>query len=182
MATRIPQAAAIALLLCTAAGAAVAQEYTGWAVSAGVGSSQIRDEDGNDRFDGNAFGFYIDVEYRFTPNVALGIGGFNLGTAEDDFGGVDTEIDVKGWAIFGRVILPLTESVDLYGRIGAATYHADLEPGGSSSPFGEDALDLGVGLDIGTGDAFALRLEGRYFDGTRDESGGLLTLGMSYRF
>ena len=161
-----------------------AQDRTGWGVSAGIGSSRIKDIDGSDRFSGAAFGTSAEVEYRFTPNIALGLGVFSLGRAEDSFGGVDTEIEVRGFDLFGRAIYPVSDSFEIYGRVASATYFVDIDPGGVSLDdlFGEDAVELGVGVDFGRKDKIAFRLEGRYFNGGSDETGTLILLGFNYLF
>lgn len=158
-----------------------AQEKTGWGVSVGLGSSTVKDVDGTESFDGSAFGFSIEGEYRFAPYFALGLGYVNFGSPNDIFNSVDTEITVDGFGVFGRLILPVSDSVDLYARIGNISYYADAEPGGSNF-FGDDASEFGLGLDVGRGGAYALRIEARHFDGTRDESGTLITAGFSFRF
>ncbi|MDJ0748541.1 MAG: outer membrane beta-barrel protein [Woeseiaceae bacterium] len=161
-----------------------AQDKTGWGVSAGIGSSRIKDKDGADRFSGAGFGLAAEVEYRFSPNIALGLGGFSLGRAEDSFGGVDTEIEVRGFELFGRVILPVSDTFEVFGRVGAATYFVDIDPGGVSIDdiFGEDAVELGVGVDFGRKEKLAFRLEGRHFNGGSDETGALMLLGFNYLF
>ena len=160
---------------------AAQSERTGFAVSAGVGSSTIRDEDGAETFDDNAFGFLFGVEYRFIRQFALGLNVFSLGTGEDFFDGADTEIEVRGFDIVGRIILPASDRVEVYLLGGVAGYTADLTPGGSNL-FGNDATELGAGIDIDATDKFSFRLEGRHYNGVRDESGSLITLGFSYRF
>ena len=173
------------MLLLAASPPAMAGDNTGWGVSAGVGASMIRDEDGSETFQGNGLGLSVDIEYRFTVNLALGIGGFSLGRAEDNFGGVDTEIQVRGYELFGRVIYPVSDTVDMYGRIGAANYFVDIDPGGVSiadALFGQDAFELGFGVDFGRKEHLALRLEGRYYNGGADEAGALLLFGFNYLF
>ena len=159
-------------------------DRTGWGVSAGIGSSRIMDKDGADEFSGAGFGMAAEFEYRFSPNIALGLGGFSLGRADDSFGGVDTEIEVRGFSLFGRVILPISDSFDIYGRVGSATYFVAIDPGSVSLDdlFGEDAVELGVGVDIGRKESLAFRLEGRYFNGGSDETGTLLLVGFNYLF
>ena len=176
---------ATTVLLLTVAAPATARDDTGWGISAGVGAARIRDKDGADEFSGGSLGLSADVEYRFTPNFALGFGGFSLGRADDSFGGVDTEIEVRGYELFGRVIVPMTETVEFYGRIGAANYFVDIDPGGVSledALFGEDAVGLGIGLDFGRKEKLAFRIEGRYLNGGSDETGTLLTVGVNYLF
>ena len=164
---------------------ALAQDRTGWSVSAAVGVSQIRDKDGDDTFNGNGFGLTAEFEYRFTPNIALGFGGFSLGRAEDRFGGEDTEIEVRGYSLYGRAIYPISDTAEIYGRIAGANYFVDIDPGSVSledALFGEDALELGIGADFARTDKMAFRLEGRFFDGGRDETGVLLVFGFNYLF
>jgi hypothetical protein len=173
------------LLLLVAAPPVEAQDKTGWGVSATVGGSQIRDKDGPDTFSGNAVGFTAEFEYRFTPYFALGFGGFSLGRTNDDFGGVDTEIAVRGYSLFGRVIYPASDTFDLYGRIGAANYFVDIDPGSVSiddALFGQDAVELGIGVDFARTKKAAFRIEGRFLNGGRDETGVLFTVGVNYLF
>lgn len=176
--------AALCLLIGVQAGAR-AQDRTGWGVSASVGVSRISDEDGAEKFDGTAFGLAAEFEYRFTPNFALGFGGFSLGRADDTFNGEDTEIEVRGYELFGRLILPLSPATDFYGRVGAANYFTDIDPGSVSfedALFGEDALELGVGLDFGRREKLATRIELRFYNGGSDETGLLLTAGINFLF
>lgn len=159
-----------------------AQDKRGFGFNGGIGVSSIRDQDGIEVFKGNSLGYNLGIEYRFVPAFAVGFDAFSLGQAEDFFDGQDTRIRVRGYEFFARGILAASEKVDAYARIGAATYFADVQPGFVFDPFGQGALSLGAGLDISTTDKLSVRLEGRYFRGDRDETGGLLTVGFYYLF
>ena len=172
----------VLIALLSVAPTAYAQDRAGWAVNLGFGVSQVKDRDGTESFNANDFGFILGGEYRFNDHFALGLNTFNLGSPEDEFNSVDTTIEVRGFDLVLRFILPVSERVDLFALAGSAGYTADLEPGGNNGLFGEDAAEFGLGLDIGTGNNFDLRLAGRYFDGPRDESGALITAGFNYRF
>lgn len=174
--------AAIAPLLLLAGGIAEAQDKSGFGVNVGVGISQVKDRDGNESFNANDFGYILGGEYRFNDNFAIGLNTFGLGSPEDEFNAVNTIIEVRGIDLVMRFILPVSDKVELFALAGSAVYAADLEPGGNNGLFGEDAVEFGLGLDIGGGEHFAFRLAGRYFDGPRDESGALLTIGFGYRF
>lgn len=168
------------LIFSLAAGEAVAQGKRGFAVNFGVGVSQIKDTDGTEKFDGNAFGYAIGGEFRFSDNFAIGSSVFGLGTADDNFNGTSTEIEVKGADIKMRFIMPVTDGLEFFGQVGQAWYTADLEPGGNNG-FGDTAVEFGLGLDAGGGN-LAFRLAGIYLDGPRNESGALVTAGFNYRF
>ena len=162
-----------------------AQDRTGWAVSAGIGASRIKDKDGADEFSGAAFGTTLEVEYRAVPHLAFGLSGFSLGRAEDSFGGVDTEIEARGWEFFGRVIRPVSDTLEIYGRIGAGTYFVDIDPGSVSfedAILGSGFVDFGGGIDFGRKEKLAFRLEARYLLGEKDETGALMLLGFNYLF
>jgi Outer membrane protein beta-barrel domain len=171
-----------ACLIAALGQTAYADEKSGWGISVGFGPTVIRDEDGSETFRGSSFGFIFGGEYRFSKNFALGLNLFSLGSGEDTIASVDTTIDVRGIDLAGRIILPVSPTIDIYGLIGTASYYADVEPGLSSSPFGSDAWEFGIGLDVSTSEKFAFRIEGRYFDGRRDETGGMITAGIAWHF
>jgi len=79
-----------------------------------------------------------------------------------------------------RVIMPISDGLEFFGKVGSAWYTADLDPGGSNW-LGDTAVEFGLGLDIGSGD-LAFRLAGNYYNGRREESGALITAGFNYRF
>ena len=159
-----------------------AQARTGFAVSGGIGISRIKDRDNGDVFDDRAFGFIAGAEYRFASAFALAVDLFDLGTGEAEFGGVPTDIAVKGGDVSVRLIVPMGERFEVYGRAGLANYTADQRPGGGFALFGRDAAEFGGGLDYVASESLSLRLDARYFDGSRSELGGLLTAGLTYRF
>jgi len=174
--------AVLALLLSFVTGVAQAQVKKGFAVNVGLGVSQVKDRDGTESFNANDIGYILGAEYRFNDNFALGLNTFGLGSPEDDFNSVNTTIEVRGFDLVMRFIVPLSDGVELFALAGTAGYTADLEPGGNNGLFGEDAAEFGLGLDIGDSNNFAFRLAGRYYDGPRDESGALITVGFNYRF
>lgn len=175
------------LIACTFTSVpALSQDKIGWGVGAGIGLSQIKDRDdfgnGNETFKGSGFGYDLDIEYRFFRNFAIGIDFFTLGTASDTFNSVNTEIDVGGLGYYGRLIYPITDRIEVFGRIGEVDYSANVTPGGSNGLFGDSAHEWGLGIDVAGGTRFAYRLQVRNFDGPRAESGALLTFGLYFWF
>lgn len=173
-------ATVVVLLLAAIASSAYADDKAGWGMNAGIGVSLIKDRDGDETFEGNSFGYTWGLEYRFPQRWALGIDLFSLGRGRDTLSSGETTITVGGFDLRGRIIFPVSETVELYGRLGYAGYFADVDPGRQN--LGEEATSFGFGLDVDRGEHFTFRIEGRYFDGRRDESGGLLTVGLNYRF
>lgn len=159
-----------------------AQDRNGFAFNAGLGASQIRDEDGAETFQGTSFAYSFGIEYRFKSRLALGFEVFDLGTADDTVQGVATEIEVRGFEFTARQYFGDAERAEPFVLLGAAVYSADVEPGGNNGLFGDDAWVVGGGIDYYFAPTFAWRFEGRFFNGPRDESAGLLTAGFVYRF
>lgn len=160
----------------------LAQDRGGFAVNGGIGSSNVRDKDATESFQGSAFAWNLGVEYRFNRTFALGFGTFNLGKPTDTLSGVETEFDVRGIEVLARLYFPLTDKIEIFGLVGNANYYVDIEPGGNNGLFGEEAWEYGAGIDFDVTDDFSWRLEGRYYDGPRAESANLVTLGFTYRF
>lgn len=180
--TNALRAAAAGLTIALWMPTALADDRTGFSVSLGIGTSVIRDEDGSETFRGSDFAYSFAGEYRFDRRFALGMNLFDLGTARDVIDGVDTEIEAAGFDLFIRIPWQLGAKTEVYALLGTVVYQADIRPGGSTGLFGESAWMAGVGFDFLRSEALAVRAEGRFFNGPRDESGGLLTLGFSYRF
>lgn len=178
---RLPLLAA-ALLTLLISNHAIAQDRSGFSFDVGLGASVIRDEDGSETFRDEAFGWTLGGDYRFNDHFSLGFGIFSLGEGEDNFNGQTTTIEVRGYDVRGRAFLPLSENVDLFGLLGVVSYYVDIDPGVSFNPFGSGAWEAGVGLDVHTSNNLAIRFEGRFMNGDRDESAGLLTIGFNYTF
>ena len=60
----------IVVFLSLFATATHADEKSGWAMSAGIGASLIKDREGNENFEGNGFGYSWGVEYRLSRRWA----------------------------------------------------------------------------------------------------------------
>ncbi|MEO0576274.1 MAG: porin family protein [Pseudomonadota bacterium] len=156
---------------------AYADEVRGFAISAGIGPSTIEDVDGDETFSGDGFGWSIDLEYRVSQYFALGLGVMSFGEADDFFEGADVSLEAGATNFFVRGVLPVTDSIELYGRLGSAIYSTD-------SRF----FDLGegpsyaVGIDIGRQEHWSFRIEGLRIDGEDREDGSLITAGVSYLF
>ncbi len=171
------------LALILFAGAAHAQESdrSGWALNIGLGGGIVRDEDDTETFRGSAFAWKTGIEYRMQNSIALGFTVFDLGTAEDTVGGVETEVRVDGIDFHARFVFGSGGQTEFYGLLGGAIYDANVSTGGSSI-FGDGAILIGGGVDFFTGERSSIRFEARYLEGDRNESGGYATLGFNFRF
>ena len=174
----------VPLVLVLLIGTAEAQEAdrSGWAFNAGIGGAIVRDEDGTETFRGNSFAYNAGIEYRMRNSIAIGFSYFDLGTANDTVGGVDTDINVDGVDFHLRFILAPGGKTEFYALVGSAVYDADVSTGVSFNLFGDGAWELGGGMDYHMSERTAVRFQARFLNGERDESGGFATVGLSFRF
>ena len=175
-------AAMLFVALLAVSNTAHAQDKSGWEIHGGIGPTVIRDEDGSETFRGSSFGFVFGGGYRFNDHFALSLNIMSLGEGDDTIASVPTTIDVRAIGLSGRIILPVSEKVEIFGLIGNISYNADVDPGCCSNPFGSEAWEFGGGVDFATSENFSIRIAGRYYQGRRDETGGIATAGFSWRF
>ena len=126
---------------------ATRRSRSGFAVNVGVGVSQVKDRDGTESFNANAFGFILGGEYRFNDHFRAGTEHLRSryvprtssipSIRRSTFSGIDLVM---------RFIMPVSdERSNCLSLAGSAGYTADLEPGGNNGLFGEDAVEFGLG-------------------------------------
>ncbi|MEM9171680.1 MAG: outer membrane beta-barrel protein [Pseudomonadota bacterium] len=180
----ITLAAAIALAALPTgdASAQIEPNDQGFSVAPTIGYAVLRDEDGSEEFEGDSTAIAVDFEWRLMRYLGLGINVTEFGEAEDEFNGVDTTLEANGFGFFVRGILPVSDYVELYARVGRFAYSTDLTPGGGSSfLFNEDADEYGVGIDIRTSTRWSIRLEHRELDGEDRESASYTGIGFRFQ-
>lgn len=198
-------------LFSTAAATAAAQSYTeedtGLYIEGGAGYMNFEPEGAEDGIDTTTLnaraGYQFTRNFAFELDLASGIddGEFDFNTDEDEFdlddnddGDFDDLIAASGdvglnylVGAFGRASVPITDSVDLYGRLGYALVDLDatvMTPGGvelATIEGDEDGAALGGGAIFDITESWSIRGDATYyaFDNT-DTFGAGLTLG--YKF
>lgn len=149
--TRVLALVGVLATVFVAQTASAAEE--GWYVGAGAGIYTLDIE--NVEFDedetilravaGRQFGRFLAIEMDYQ----------NLLSAENNVGGIQTEVEANVWGVALRPILPLGDLIDLFAKIGYAWYDLDatISAGGSSLSDGARDSDLtyGVGIDFNIG-------------------------------
>jgi opacity protein-like surface antigen len=146
-------------------------------IGASDGQADI-DESGFD----NSTSFSLTGGYKFTDNFAIEVSYIDLGDSDDDIAPVWTvEADGFDFSVVG--ILPVSEKVDLFAKVGAFMWDATIDEEG----FGEIASDDGTDLSYGLGAAFKLNenfnvsLQYQMFD-LDDTDVSNISLGVGYNF
>ena len=176
------QAAAAAL--CLVAAPAFAAD-NGIYLGAGVGQSGVSYEDAVEGidvdFDANATAFKAIAGWRFLDWLAVEANYVDLGSADDNLAGEKVETDINGISLAAVGFLPIGP-VDLFAKVGAINWNADLETEsfGSLSDDGTD-LNYGVGAQFRVW-SLSLRAEYERFDISDADTVDMVSLGVTWTF
>jgi OOP family OmpA-OmpF porin len=172
--------ASVLLLSATPALAADNGIYLG----ASVGQSGVSiDEtfEGQDfDFDADSTAFKAIVGWRFLDWLAVEGNYIDLGSGDDTIEGIKFETDVSGISLSAVGFLPVGP-VDLFARVGAINWDADL------SALGDTVSDDGTDLTYGVGAQFrvwslSIRAEYEQFDVDAADTVDLISLGVTWTF
>ena len=141
----------------------------GFYFGGGIGVTQLEDEEeGIGSFDDSPLGWRILAGYEFTENFAVEGAYVNSGEAEDTIQGVDIEAELKGFTVSGIGLLPVSDSVKLFGKLGYYNGETEASAFGVTVDEDESGLTLGAGLRFDLGNNFAIRGEFDWFDAELD--------------
>lgn len=178
----------IALVATAALGLSAAPTYAadnGIYLGASVGESGVSYEDdfGGENFsiDADSTGYKAIVGWRFLDWLAVEANYVDLGSPDDDVGDATVEADVSGLSLSAVGFVPIGP-VDLYARVGAIDWEADLK----ASNLGVESAD-GTDLTYGVGAQFrvwslSLRAEYERFDLDQADTVDMLSLGVTWTF
>lgn len=153
--------------------------YLGASVGqAGVSIDQIEDIPFD--YDSDSTAFKVIAGWRFLDWLAVEGNYIDLGSGDDTIEGVKFETDVSGVSISAVGFLPVGP-VDLFARVGAVNWDADL------SGLGTSASDDGTDLTYGVGAQFrvwglSLRAEYEQFDIDSADTVDLVSVGVTWTF
>jgi len=132
-------------------------------------------------FDASSLGFKLIGGWRFIDWLAVEANYVDLGTADDKVQGVEVESDVSGVSASAVGFLPVGP-VDLFARVGAINWDADLDVSGFSGKISDDGTDLtyGIGAQFRV---WSLSIRGEYeiFD-LGDADVDLISIGVTWTF
>lgn len=179
----------IALFTTAALGLAAAPALAadnGVYLGASVGQSGVTFEEtvaGEDfEFDTDSTGYKAILGWRFLDWLAVEANYVDLGSGDDNVAGTRIETDVNGVSLSAVGFLPLGP-VDLFARVGAIDWKADV----TASDLGFDASDDGTDLAYGVGAQFrvwslGLRAEYERYDISEADTVDMVSLGVTWTF
>jgi hypothetical protein len=155
-------------------------------LGASVGQSSVQYDDNiggqNLNFDASATGFKAIAGWRFLDWVAVEANYVDLGSGDDNVLGERIESDVNGVSLSAVGFVPIGP-VDLFARVGAVNWNADLAAPNLGVSSSEDGTDLtyGVGAQFRV---WSLSIRGEYevFDISDADTVDMFSIGVTWTF
>jgi OOP family OmpA-OmpF porin len=143
-----------------------------------VGQSGLQVDDFN--YDASATGYKLIAGWRFLDWLAVEGNYIDFGSGDDTVDGTKIETDANGISLSAVGFLPVGP-VDLFARVGAVDWSADLSSPGIGSG-GDDGTDLtyGVGAQFRVW-SLSIRAEYEMFD-ISDADLDMISLGVTWTF
>jgi Outer membrane protein beta-barrel domain len=179
--------AVMATLLLFAASMSAMGADNGFYIGAAVGQAGVKADDLDESlpgevFDGDDTGFKAIVGFRPLEWFAVEANYVDLGSAEDDVGGLSLNVDVTGIDAFGVVFLPLPV-VDIFFKAGVISWDSEASVSGFGEVSDEDGTDLAYGAGVGLGfGSFGARLEYERFEIEDADTVDMISLGVTWTF
>ena len=173
-------ASAVLSLAATPAFAADNGIYLGGSVGQSGVDFDESFEGENFSFDANSTAFKVIAGWRFLDWLAVEGNYVDLGSGDDTVAGTRIESDIDGLSISAVGFLPVGP-VDLFARVGAINWDAEV------SALGESFSDDGTDLTYGVGAQFrvwslSIRAEYEQFDIDAADTVDLISLGVTWTF
>ena len=154
----------------------------GFYLGASVGQSSVQFDDSDLDFDASATGFKAIAGWRFLDWLAVEGNYVDLGSGDDRVLGENVKSDVNGVSLSAVGFLPVGP-VDLFARVGAINWNADLEAPGLGIRGSDDGTDFayGVGAQFRV---WSLSVRGEYerFDISNADTVDLISIGVTWTF
>lgn len=135
-------------------------------------------------YDADSTGFKAIVGWRFLDWLAVEGNWVDLGSGDDEVQGEKFEIGVSGPSLSVVGFWPIGP-VDLFGRVGAVNWEAELEDVTSGEDFTEDGTDLtyGVGAQFRVW-GLSIRAEYERFEAdlAKETTVDMVSLGLTWTF
>jgi OOP family OmpA-OmpF porin len=154
----------IALVLLALLFATTSAMAEGFYAGAGLGVTQIEDEEEGESFKDSPFGWKIYAGYDFNENFAVEGAYLNSGEAEDDVLGEAVKVELTAFVVSAIGLVPVGESAQIFGKIGYYDGEEDITAFGITFSDDDSGLTAGAGVRFKMSDNVALRADFDWFD------------------
>jgi len=155
-------------------------------LGAGVGQSGVEFDDDfqgtNLDFDASATAYKVIAGWRFLDWLSIEAKYVDLGSGDDRVAGQRIETDIDGVSLSALGFLPIGP-VDLFARVGAIDWSADLSAPGIGISGSDDGTDLtyGVGVQFRVW-SLSLRAEYEVFDISDADTVDMISASVTWTF
>ena len=106
-------------------------------------------------------GFKFFGGYDINKNFAIEAGYTDAGEVSASGGGGTATAELTALSLYGKGTVPLNETFSLFGKVGLASWEADLSATGYGSLGSEDGTDLAIGIggEFNVNNTFGVRAE-----------------------
>jgi len=156
--------------------------YLGASVGAGGVQFEERFDDGNADYDAGSTAFKAIAGWRFLDWLSLEANYVDLGSGDDRIDGEKIETDVSGVSLSAVGFLAVGP-VDVFARVGAIDWNADVTAPGLGISGSEDGIDFtyGIGAQFRVW-SLSLRAEYELYDISDADTVDLLSVGVTWTF
>jgi OOP family OmpA-OmpF porin len=151
----------------------------GFYAGAGIGVTQIEDEEQGISFKDSPFGWRLLAGYDFSDNFGVEGSYINSGTAEDVIQGENVEVELSAFTVSIVGLLPVSDSAQLFGKIGFYSGEQEVTVQGFTLDDDEDGAIIGAGIRWDTSEAFAVRGDFEWYDTDLDT---LWSIGVGFQY
>lgn len=167
------------LVLVLALFATTSAMAEGFYAGAGFGLTKIEDSDQGISFEDTPLGFRLLAGYDFNENFGIEGSYINSGKAEDDIQGENVEVELSAFTVAIVGLLPLSDSAQLFGKLGFYSGEQEVTVFGATFDEDEDGMTVGAGIRFKTNDSFAIRGEFEWYDTDLDT---LWSVGVGFQY
>ncbi len=154
----------------------------GFSVGASAARATVGVKDTLANVDGDADGWRVFGRYMFSNNFGIEGGYSAFGTPDDNSLPSGWEVESNSFDLYAVGAYPVTESLDLFGKIGAAAWKTEIEESEiSESSTNSVDLAVGIGGEFDLTKKFAIRGEFEWFDEDAPVK-SMMSLSGVYRF
>lgn len=169
----------LVIAILSSTGVANAGKKSGLYVGGSIGQASIDVSENSYDFSGDDFAFKIFGGYNFgiIPLLDLAVEGSYVDFGQASSSGINTEVDVTGWDIFGLAAFNLGP-VGIFGKAGQIFWSSDSNINSLDNSGNDMAYGIGIRFHLGS---VAIRGEYEYFD-IEGSNIGMYSVGASWTF
>ena len=155
----------------------------GFSVGASMTRASVEAQGLGQTIDGDADGTRIFGSYMFTQKLGIEAGYSEFARPDDNTVAPNLEVESKSYDVYAVGVQPVTEKLDLFGKLGFVRSDTEIEESETSeaSTSGTD-LALGFGGEYSVSERFAIRSEFAWVDGDNSGAVRMVSLGGVFRF